>query len=283
MHALEQIYKWRDTIARQEDESTGYILPNHMLLQLAQILPREIQGILACCQPTPPAVKQNLNELHLILLKSRELPLHVHKDKKRLSMPIIQKPSTIEVHENHDIGHEYEPHLGILEMDVNHVNHEVRDLPKYGSNLFRFFVQKANETPVRCHLSFTTPFDRFLKSQKNPVPAESETEANVRVKLEEEDADMKSESVIEAGKSDLMEIGDKIRSIRRSEAAKVPQPAAVAPHAYKASDMAIFQQGKKQSGGGKMRVRNRQRKGGSGRGRDEDEPGSVSFRYTVTK
>lgn len=55
--ALKSLYHWRDRIARQEDESTGYekqsktiqsflilcfryVLPNHMLLQIAEILPR---------------------------------------------------------------------------------------------------------------------------------------------------------------------------------------------------------------------------------------------------
>ncbi|CAF1671665.1 unnamed protein product, partial [Rotaria sordida] len=38
--ALKSLYYWRDRIARQEDESTGYVLPNHMLLQISEILPR---------------------------------------------------------------------------------------------------------------------------------------------------------------------------------------------------------------------------------------------------
>jgi len=38
-------------------------------------LPREMQGILACCNPIPPLVKQNLNEIHEIILKAREQPM----------------------------------------------------------------------------------------------------------------------------------------------------------------------------------------------------------------
>lgn len=66
---------WRDTIARQEDESCGYVLPNHMMLQIAESLPREMQGILACCNPIPPLVRQNLQQLHQFILKAREQPL----------------------------------------------------------------------------------------------------------------------------------------------------------------------------------------------------------------
>ncbi|XP_005175610.2 exosome component 10 [Musca domestica] len=75
LFALSEIFKWRDTMARQEDESYGYVLPNHMMLQISESLPREMQGILACCNPVPPLVRQNLHTLHQIILKAREQPL----------------------------------------------------------------------------------------------------------------------------------------------------------------------------------------------------------------
>lgn len=75
LYALNAIFMWRDKIARQEDESYGYVLPNHMMLQIAEILPREMQGILACCNPIPPLVRQNLQSLHNFVLKAREQPL----------------------------------------------------------------------------------------------------------------------------------------------------------------------------------------------------------------
>ena len=54
-------------MARVEDESVHYVLPNHMMLKISTELPREMQGILACCNPVPPLVKQNLGVLHSIL------------------------------------------------------------------------------------------------------------------------------------------------------------------------------------------------------------------------
>ncbi|XP_073814612.1 exosome component Rrp6 [Musca autumnalis] len=75
LFALSEIFKWRDAMARQEDESYGYVLPNHMMLQISESLPREMQGILACCNPIPPLVRQNLHTLHQIILKAREQPL----------------------------------------------------------------------------------------------------------------------------------------------------------------------------------------------------------------
>lgn len=75
LFALKQIFAWRDKTARAEDESYGYVLPNHMMLQIAESLPREMQGIMACCNPIPPLVKQNLPTLHQFVLKAREQSL----------------------------------------------------------------------------------------------------------------------------------------------------------------------------------------------------------------
>ncbi|KAJ8021610.1 Exosome component 10 [Holothuria leucospilota] len=71
IHAFKLLYAWRDSIAREEDESTGYVLPNHMLFQISEHLPRETSGILACCNPIPPLVMQNLPELHRLVMQAR--------------------------------------------------------------------------------------------------------------------------------------------------------------------------------------------------------------------
>ncbi|KAG7258399.1 hypothetical protein CRUP_028440, partial [Coryphaenoides rupestris] len=73
--AFRLLYAWRDKLARQEDESTGYVLPNHMLIKVAEELPKETQGIIACCNPVPPLVRQQVNELHLLVQQAREMPL----------------------------------------------------------------------------------------------------------------------------------------------------------------------------------------------------------------
>ncbi|XP_055515423.1 exosome component 10 [Leucoraja erinacea] len=84
--ALRLLYAWRDKIARQEDESTGYVLPNHMMIKIAEELPKESQGIVACCNPVPPLVRQQVNELHLLVQQGRDMPLL-----KTESTPLPQK------------------------------------------------------------------------------------------------------------------------------------------------------------------------------------------------
>uniref|UniRef100_V9KDS6 Exosome complex component 10 n=1 Tax=Callorhinchus milii TaxID=7868 RepID=V9KDS6_CALMI len=75
MTAFRLLYSWRDKMARQEDESTGYVLPNHMMLKIAEELPKEPQGILSCCNPVPPMVRQQINELHQHVQRARDMPI----------------------------------------------------------------------------------------------------------------------------------------------------------------------------------------------------------------
>ncbi|KAL1021159.1 hypothetical protein UPYG_G00009580 [Umbra pygmaea] len=101
--AFRLLYGWRDTLARQEDESTGYVLPNHMMIKISEVLPKEPQGIIACCSPVPPLVRQQVNELHLLIKQAREMPLlkaEIVPVKKKALTP-IQKP-TIPLFGPHD-------------------------------------------------------------------------------------------------------------------------------------------------------------------------------------
>eukprot|EP00092_Neocalanus_flemingeri_P021730 GFUD01023573.1.p1 GENE.GFUD01023573.1~~GFUD01023573.1.p1 ORF type:complete len:902 (-),score=286.05 GFUD01023573.1:77-2782(-) len=75
LFCLKELYSWRDKTARVEDESVHYVLPNHMMLKISSELPREMQGIMACCNPIPPLVKQSLGTLHSILLAARDKQL----------------------------------------------------------------------------------------------------------------------------------------------------------------------------------------------------------------
>ncbi|XP_060085137.1 exosome component 10-like [Ylistrum balloti] len=90
LHALKNLYMWRDQTGRREDESLGYVLPNHMLLQVVEILPRERQGVLACCNPIPPLVRQYLPEVHSIITEAREKPLEKVK-KRKVNRPSYQQ------------------------------------------------------------------------------------------------------------------------------------------------------------------------------------------------
>ncbi|KAJ6656787.1 hypothetical protein lerEdw1_003118 [Lerista edwardsae] len=91
--AFRLLFAWRDRMARQEDESTGYVLPNHMLIKIAEELPKEPQGIIACCNPVPPLVRQQINEMHLLIQQAREMPLLKCPDQLMQRQPTLLKTS----------------------------------------------------------------------------------------------------------------------------------------------------------------------------------------------
>uniref|UniRef100_A0A7E4W9T1 HRDC domain-containing protein n=1 Tax=Panagrellus redivivus TaxID=6233 RepID=A0A7E4W9T1_PANRE len=74
-YALRALWKWRDSTAREADESLAYILPDHMLMQIAEVLPRERNGIISCCSPVPVYLKRDLLVIHRIMMEARDLPL----------------------------------------------------------------------------------------------------------------------------------------------------------------------------------------------------------------
>ncbi|KAH8340929.1 hypothetical protein KR059_009787 [Drosophila kikkawai] len=112
LYALRGIFEWRDATARSEDESYGYVLPNHMMLQIAESLPREMQGILACCNPIPPLVRQQLHALHQIVLKAREQPLIKPileaRSSTQASLPPSTKDFSSKLYCPHDFSHQEE-------------------------------------------------------------------------------------------------------------------------------------------------------------------------------
>lgn len=75
MLAFKEMYAWRDRISRDLDESVGYVLPNNLMIRIAEYLPREPQGITALCNPIPPLVKKYLSDIHTIILKAIDEPL----------------------------------------------------------------------------------------------------------------------------------------------------------------------------------------------------------------
>lgn len=75
MFAFKELYAWRDSISRELDESVGYVLPNNLMIRIAEYLPREPQGITALCNPVPPTVKKYLSDIHAVILKAIDIPL----------------------------------------------------------------------------------------------------------------------------------------------------------------------------------------------------------------
>jgi len=130
MAALAQLYKWRDGTARVEDESPQYVLPNHMLLQIAELLPREVQGLLACCSPVPPLLRQQLTVVHKLVLAARGLVRVTDTGETKSSDPaiLVEAPARARdeynsiLHNPHDLSHLAEEDRNVprlLDTDAN--------------------------------------------------------------------------------------------------------------------------------------------------------------------
>ncbi|KAG7214177.1 hypothetical protein KM043_001523 [Ampulex compressa] len=205
LYALKELHKWRDITAREEDDSTGYVLPNHMLLNIAETLPREMQGILACCNPIPPLVRQNLLKLHKIILKAREQPLvkPVLEDdlRQRLTQRTQMTNSEAWMYAPHDIPNHMEARADLPCLldnsdppetfpSCNTIEHAVTvfDSPAISEDEDAAKARGASEIR-RKKFIFVSPFERY----KRVIPMVAEQEAQEREQRQrfEEEARLK--------------------------------------------------------------------------------------------
>ncbi|XVF42600.1 hypothetical protein PTKIN_Ptkin01aG0377000 [Pterospermum kingtungense] len=66
------LYEWRDIIARAEDESTGYVLPNKILLEIAKQMPITASKLRRLLKTKHPYVERNLGAVVSIIKHSMQ-------------------------------------------------------------------------------------------------------------------------------------------------------------------------------------------------------------------
>ncbi|PRP87893.1 hypothetical protein PROFUN_02630 [Planoprotostelium fungivorum] len=59
MRVFQRLFKWRDDIAREEDESVMYILPNQLMFRISEKMPQTSQALLECSSGTLPSGLKN--------------------------------------------------------------------------------------------------------------------------------------------------------------------------------------------------------------------------------
>jgi len=160
LSCLKEFYSWRDKTARVEDESVHYVLPNHMMLKICTELPREMQGIMACCNPVPPLVKQNLGALHSIILSAR--------DKQLMTVD----PSLVSM-QPHNESADFTSNILQSPLDLSHLE-DSGDLETVVKNKFTFANNNllkpkpdlsvfGCEKPIvkQCPVNFVSPYQRY--------------------------------------------------------------------------------------------------------------------------
>ncbi|KFW08750.1 PREDICTED: exosome component 10, partial [Eurypyga helias] len=191
--AFRLLFAWRDKVARQEDESTGYVLPNHMLLKIAEKLPKEPQGIIACCNPVPPLVRQQINELHLLIQQAREKPfLKLEVASAVRKRPPLSTPERLEnpffrPHDSSRIPMDDVQDNSALEpapsdsertVDIQDVQPQSTGLASATGSIFSECDEEegnakalttAQQKAKRIMQSFENPFRMYLPSEQNPA------------------------------------------------------------------------------------------------------------------
>ncbi|TIA29773.1 hypothetical protein D6C78_10018 [Aureobasidium pullulans] len=66
------VHQWRDQVARQQDDSTHYVMANHNIFTLAKEMPTEKAGIFAAIQPASQTVRLRVDELLSTVVKAKE-------------------------------------------------------------------------------------------------------------------------------------------------------------------------------------------------------------------
>eukprot|EP00124_Ichthyophonus_hoferi_P003732 Ihof_evm2s344 gene=Ihof_evmTU2s344 len=72
VRAVKLLCEWRDNLARDEDESIWYVMPDAMLLEVACKLPKDPTSLLSCYPLTPPLVKVYALEIIQLLKQIEE-------------------------------------------------------------------------------------------------------------------------------------------------------------------------------------------------------------------
>jgi len=57
------VHGWRDKIARTDDESTAFVMPNHVIFSIAKLLPNDMVALLGIAKPVSHSVKSRAGEL----------------------------------------------------------------------------------------------------------------------------------------------------------------------------------------------------------------------------
>ena len=83
------VHAWRDKIARLDDDSTNFVMPNHIVLSLSKLMPTNMQAMLSIIHPISHNVKSRTGELLDVIKAAKEA------GKDGPSMMDVLKPDSV--------------------------------------------------------------------------------------------------------------------------------------------------------------------------------------------
>ncbi|KAK1947233.1 Exosome component 10 [Phytophthora citrophthora] len=89
-----ELYLWRDRLARQEDESVAYVMPNHVLMKLTKHLPVRSDELFRACHPVPLHIRKHALQItKLIVTVKAKLAEEEVKTQQETKPVAIAKPT----------------------------------------------------------------------------------------------------------------------------------------------------------------------------------------------
>ncbi|KAF9015850.1 hypothetical protein BDZ89DRAFT_435244 [Hymenopellis radicata] len=144
-YVYKAVHAWRDRVAREEDESTRYILPNHFLFQLAESPPPDMPALLRIFHSPPPVIKRRAREL-----------LDAIRDAVRAHFSAIQATGATEaVGANKDAPVAVEPPQDVITTE-NPTSSKLWSNPSSRSTTSSLFGPAALEVKTSSSLSIST-------------------------------------------------------------------------------------------------------------------------------
>jgi exosome complex exonuclease RRP6 len=65
------VHEWRDQVARIDDDSTNFVMPNRVIFSIAKVLPNDLVALLSVAHPVSFSVKSRAGELLEVIKKAR--------------------------------------------------------------------------------------------------------------------------------------------------------------------------------------------------------------------
>jgi exosome complex exonuclease RRP6 len=66
------VHQWRDTVAREQDDSVHFVMPNHQIFSLAKAMPSTRLALMGVAQPTTQTVRLRADELLNVIVRAQE-------------------------------------------------------------------------------------------------------------------------------------------------------------------------------------------------------------------
>ncbi|USW59105.1 Putative HRDC domain, 3'-5' exonuclease domain, HRDC-like superfamily, ribonuclease H superfamily [Septoria linicola] len=66
------VHQWRDQVAREQDDSLHYVMPNHQIFSIARAMPPNRLALLGVATPTSQTVRLRADELLSVVIRAKE-------------------------------------------------------------------------------------------------------------------------------------------------------------------------------------------------------------------